>query len=114
MLRVRDAYLEPFTGLGSRAELLRWVDLARSTVEGVDGVSVTLARDGKLTTSHATDDLVRELDGVQYQDGDGPCVEATRSGRVVAMDAGPFWDPEVDWVSDEWGSHHLYWTGPPG
>ena len=31
MLRIRDAYLEPFTGLGSREELLRWVALARST-----------------------------------------------------------------------------------
>jgi aminoglycoside phosphotransferase (APT) family kinase protein len=30
VLRVRDAYLEPFTGLGSRQELLRWVTLARS------------------------------------------------------------------------------------
>jgi len=28
---------------------------------------------------------------------------------VVAMDAGPFWRPESDWVSDEAGSHHLYW-----
>ena len=32
--------------------------------------------------------------------------------RVVALDAGPFWDPETDWVSDEAGSHHLYWTEP--
>ncbi|AIY00515.1 glucose-methanol-choline oxidoreductase [Arthrobacter sp. PAMC 25486] len=32
--------------------------------------------------------------------------------RAVAMDAGPFWDPERDWVSDEAGSHHLYWTEP--
>jgi Phosphotransferase enzyme family len=31
VLRIRDAYLEPFTGLGSREELLRWVALARST-----------------------------------------------------------------------------------
>jgi choline dehydrogenase-like flavoprotein len=30
--------------------------------------------------------------------------------RVVALDAGPFWDPDTDWVSDEAGSHHLYWT----
>lgn len=29
--------------------------------------------------------------------------------KVVAMDAGPFWQPETDWVSDEAGSHHLYW-----
>ena len=32
--------------------------------------------------------------------------------RAVAFDAGPFWDPERDWVSDEAGSHHLYWTDP--
>ena len=32
--------------------------------------------------------------------------------KVVALDAGPFWDPEADWVSDEAGSHHLYWTEP--
>jgi hypothetical protein len=31
VLRIRDAYLEPFTDLGSREELLRWVALARST-----------------------------------------------------------------------------------
>jgi hypothetical protein len=31
VLRIRDAYLEPFTGLGNRAELVRWVALARST-----------------------------------------------------------------------------------
>ncbi|HET6810613.1 MAG TPA: GMC family oxidoreductase [Acidimicrobiales bacterium] len=32
--------------------------------------------------------------------------------RVAALDAGPFWDPETDWVSDERGSHRLYWTEP--
>jgi hypothetical protein len=31
VLRIRDAYLEPFADLGSREELLRWVALARST-----------------------------------------------------------------------------------
>ncbi len=30
--------------------------------------------------------------------------------RVVVFDAGPFWDTERDWVSDEAGSHKLYWT----
>lgn len=35
---------------------------------------------------------------------------ARRGWKVVALDAGPFWDPEVDWVSDEGGSSHLYWT----
>jgi choline dehydrogenase-like flavoprotein len=37
---------------------------------------------------------------------------ARRGWRVVGLDAGPFWDPDADWVSDEAGSHHLYWTEP--
>jgi choline dehydrogenase-like flavoprotein len=32
--------------------------------------------------------------------------------RVVGLEAGPFWDTERDWVSDEAGSHELYWTDP--
>ncbi len=31
---------------------------------------------------------------------------------VVALEAGPFWDTERDWVSDESGSHELYWEDP--
>src|ERR1039457_5568108 len=34
--------------------------------------------------------------------------------QVVGMDAGPFWDPDADWVSDEAGSHHPSWTQPRG
>ena len=29
---------------------------------------------------------------------------------VVGLEAGPFWDTERDWVSDEAGSHNLYWN----
>jgi choline dehydrogenase-like flavoprotein len=32
--------------------------------------------------------------------------------RIVVLDAGPWWDPDADWVSDEAGSHRLYWTEP--
>jgi choline dehydrogenase-like flavoprotein len=32
--------------------------------------------------------------------------------RVVGIEAGPFWDTERDWVSDEKGSHKLYWNDP--
>jgi choline dehydrogenase-like flavoprotein len=32
--------------------------------------------------------------------------------RIVVLEAGPFWDPDEDWVSDEAGSHKLYWTEP--
>lgn len=48
--------------------------------------------------------------------GAGGATMAQRLARagwsVVAVDAGPFWDPDRDWVSDEAGSHHLYWTEP--
>ncbi len=35
---------------------------------------------------------------------------ARRGWRVVILESGPFWDPDRDWVSDEAGSHRLYWT----
>ncbi|HEX5146564.1 MAG TPA: GMC family oxidoreductase [Conexibacter sp.] len=37
---------------------------------------------------------------------------ARRGWRIVVLEAGPFWDPDEDWVSDEAGSHDLYWTEP--
>jgi GAF domain-containing protein len=61
------------------------VRLARTTVRGADGVSISLADRGALTTSHATDDIVRELDGVQYRDGTGPCIDAFRWGEPVSV-----------------------------
>jgi choline dehydrogenase-like flavoprotein len=30
--------------------------------------------------------------------------------RCVILEKGPFWDPDRDWVSDEKGSHPIYWT----
>src|SRR5919109_1247163 len=35
---------------------------------------------------------------------------ARAGGRIVILEKGPFWDPDRDWVSDEKGSRHLYWT----
>ncbi len=35
---------------------------------------------------------------------------ARRGWRVLVLEAGPFWDPDEDWVSDEAGAHELYWT----
>lgn len=39
------------------------------------------------------------------------CQRLAKAGfNVVGLEAGPFWDTERDWVSDEKGSHKLYWT----
>ncbi len=62
---------------------------------------------------HATTDVV---DVVIVGCGAGGATMAQRLAHngwsVVALDAGPFWDPDKDWVSDEAGSHQLYWTEP--
>jgi choline dehydrogenase-like flavoprotein len=73
-------------------------------------------------TNHALQRDMRQYDDEDEVDiaivgcGAGGSVVAQRLARqgwkVVAFDAGPFWDPDHDWVSDERGSHHLYWTEP--
>ncbi|HEX5496201.1 MAG TPA: GMC family oxidoreductase [Mycobacteriales bacterium] len=55
-----------------------------------------------------------EVDLVIVGAGAGGSVLAQRLARagwkVVIIEAGPFWHPDTDWVSDEAGSHELYWT----
>jgi choline dehydrogenase-like flavoprotein len=55
-----------------------------------------------------------EVDLVIVGCGAGGSVLAQRLARagwrVVVLEKGPFWDPDRDWVSDEAGSHGLYWT----
>ncbi|PFG40021.1 choline dehydrogenase-like flavoprotein [Georgenia soli] len=73
-------------------------------------------------TNHELRDRMRtfadaeEVDLVVVGCGAGGATLTQRLARagwhVVAIDAGPFWDPQEDWVSDEAGSHHLYWTEP--
>jgi choline dehydrogenase-like flavoprotein len=61
-------------------------------------------------------DDTEEVDIAIVGCGAGGSVLLQRLARAgwdaVAFDAGPFWDPARDWVSDEAGSHHLYWTEP--
>ncbi len=80
-----------------------------------------LPNDGTRTNHRLRDDMRRfadadEVDLVIVGCGAGGATLAQRLARrgwrVVALDAGPFWDPDADWVSDEAGSHHLYWTEP--
>lgn len=80
-----------------------------------------LPNDGTRTNHRLRRDMRRyadsdEVDVAIVGCGAGGGVLAQRLARagwrVVAFDAGPFWDPDADWVSDEMGSHHLYWTEP--
>ncbi|WP_420801689.1 GMC family oxidoreductase [Pseudofrankia asymbiotica] len=80
-----------------------------------------LPNDGSRTDHRLRADMRRfdgddEVDLVVVGAGAGGGVltqRLARAGwRVVCLDAGPFWDPDQDWVSDERGAHVLYWTEP--
>jgi anti-anti-sigma factor len=57
------------------------VALARATVGGADGVSVSLRRRGRLVTVAASDQTISDMDANQYATGEGPCVDASVEGR---------------------------------
>ncbi|ORB58246.1 GMC family oxidoreductase [Mycobacterium persicum] len=67
---------------------------------------------GESTMRRYSDD--EEVDLVVVGAGAGGSVLAQRLARagwrIVILEAGPFWHPDEDWVSDETGSHELYWT----
>jgi anti-anti-sigma factor len=70
------------------------VALARATVGGADGVSVSLRRHGHLSTVAASDRTISEMDAGQYATGEGPCVDASVHGRWFHVES---LDTETRW-----------------
>lgn len=54
-------------------------------VPGVDEATVTLLTDDQPSTVASTSDVVTGLDHDQYTVGDGPCLEAASSGKLVRL-----------------------------
>ncbi|WP_372699531.1 GMC family oxidoreductase [Arthrobacter sp. JSM 101049] len=80
-----------------------------------------LPADGTTTNHRLREDMRRyptteTVDAVVVGCGAGGGTMLQRLARagwkVVGLDAGPFWDPDRDWVSDEAGSHQLFWNDP--
>ncbi|HEY0396747.1 MAG TPA: GAF domain-containing SpoIIE family protein phosphatase, partial [Acidimicrobiia bacterium] len=70
----------------------RLAESACAVLPKCDGASVTLVDRGRLTTATYTAELALGMDLAQYECGDGPCIDAIRSGRVVR------WSPrETRW-----------------
>lgn len=62
------------------------VDLSISTINDVDGSSISLmSPNGHLETTSASSERIRVVDEAQYQDGLGPCVHAIKTGQEVAI-----------------------------
>jgi GAF domain-containing protein len=62
------------------------VTAAAASLPGISHAGITLAhRDGRFETLAASDPLVRELDELQHQLGEGPCVYAIKAEQVVTV-----------------------------
>ncbi len=57
------------------------VELARISIGGADGVSVSLLHAGVLATVAASDQTIMAMDADQYSTGQGPCVDASIKGH---------------------------------
>ena len=57
------------------------VALTRATMDAADGVSVSLRRNGRLSTVAASDQVILDMDTYQYATGEGPCIDASVEGR---------------------------------
>lgn len=76
------------------ATLQAVVDLATESVEGCDFAGIFLLDGDQVTASVHTDPVVTEVDALQQQAGEGPCLDAiTDGGAVYAEDLGddPRW-----------------------
>lgn len=68
-----DTALTTLTGVVSRA------------VQGADGASVSLQRDGRIATVAASNDTVVRMDRHQYDTAQGPCILAAAEGSRVVV-----------------------------
>ncbi len=71
--------------LGGTLDLI--VNVARDSMVGIDHVGISVShRDGRVDTKAATDAHVLELDRLQYELGEGPCLHAMDSGEPVRVE----------------------------
>jgi GAF domain-containing protein len=66
--------------------LQRIVDMTCAAVSGSTHVGMSLLNSESVTTAAATNGTTLQLDGAQYSNGEGPCLHAARTGRVVRVD----------------------------
>jgi GAF domain-containing protein len=66
--------------------LQRIADLAVAQLDGCDMAGVTLVHDEHGTTAVFTDQEAPEIDEAQYCTGQGPCLDAFRTGTILRID----------------------------
>lgn len=61
------------------------VDLSVSTLGGCDSAGITLRSDGRDMTAAASDHYALEIDRIQYESHEGPCLSALETGEVTRI-----------------------------
>lgn len=69
-----------------QATLEKLVELAVKTIDGCDHAGVTVVEAGRFRTPAASDDVPQQVDMVQYETGEGPCLDAIRDHDVFQTD----------------------------
>jgi GAF domain-containing protein len=69
-----------------RSTLDRVATLATATIDGCGSAGVTLIEGSGVTTAAATDDFTLRIDGDQYSNSEGPCLEATSTQQIVSAE----------------------------
>ena len=75
-------------------------ELVQLAAAGHGSCGITVCLDDKSRTVASSDALAARADGIQYAQGEGPCLEAMRTGAVV--DA-----PDLA-TDDRWGNYRSY------
>jgi GAF domain-containing protein len=75
------------TGPDPDEVLQRIVSAAVEVVEGCDHAGISLVlRNGTIDTPAASDDVAAKVDAIQYQTGQGPCLETIEDDRTYLID----------------------------
>ena len=69
-----------------QATLEKIVELAVSTVEGCDHAGVSLVENGRVLSPATSDSIPELVDTLQYETGEGPCLDAIREHAVFQTD----------------------------
>ena len=81
-----DAFAEMARSLlaeeGVQDTLQKICDLAVETIDGCDHAGISFLKGRKVDTPAATDDVPRHVDVIQYEVGEGPCLDAIREHEV--------------------------------
>ena len=92
------------------ATLTKICSLAVATIEGCDHAGITVVQTRKLSTEGASDDVPELVDGIQYESGEGPCLDAIRDHEVFQTDdlgKESRWPKFAQRAVDETGVHSM-------